>query len=224
LGYRGFWRGNFINSFRVFPSRGILFATNDTIKAKLSCLTPTIGHGLVSATSGMIAGGVSTVVTYPLDLVRTRIAGLHKEKKGFWKVAHLVLQEDGILGFYRGMSITLINTLPYSAIAFCVYDFCNRSDLLKEWFGEKHNLFDGAMAGIVTGTATFPLDTLRRLVQTSGSEGMEKYKSPLIAAKHLYTEGGFLRFFRGAGINCFRIAPQQALVFTAYERLKIWFD
>ena len=31
-GWRGFWRGNGTNCFRIFPAKGILFATNDFYK------------------------------------------------------------------------------------------------------------------------------------------------------------------------------------------------
>jgi len=213
-GILGFWRGNFINSIRVFPSRGILFASNDKYKSIISqFLKRKKKDTFVGLLSGSAAGCTATLCTYPMDLIRTRIAGIHNEETSFWKVFNKIRTTEGFQGYYRGLTLTLMNVLPYSGICFSVYNIC-RDQL------EFDNLSSGACAGIITGTVTFPIDTVRRLLQTSGSSHMVKYDGFYDASINLYKQGGVARFCNGAGINIIRIAPQQAIVFATYEKLK----
>jgi len=216
-GILGFWRGNFINSFRVFPDRGILFASNDHYKTFISgLLHRSKKDTLVGLLAGSMAGCTACMCCYPIDLIRTRIAGIHHEESSFWKVFNTIRATEGIRGYYRGLGLTLMNVLPYSGITFSVYNIC------RDKF-EMDNLSSGAISGMITGTLTFPIDTVRRSLQTSGSSHMTKYNGFADATISLYKQGGISRLFNGAGINILRIAPQQAIVFATYEQLKIMY-
>lgn len=76
----------------------------------------------------------------------------------------------------------------------------------------------GGAAGAVSRTVTAPLDRLKVILQVIGS------KKPNIGIldgfKHMYREGGFQSFWRGNGINVIKIAPESAIKFLAYERIK----
>eukprot|EP00057_Strongylocentrotus_purpuratus_P025297 XP_011679771.1 PREDICTED: calcium-binding mitochondrial carrier protein SCaMC-2 isoform X1 [Strongylocentrotus purpuratus] len=76
----------------------------------------------------------------------------------------------------------------------------------------------GGAAGAVSRTVTAPLDRLKVILQVIGS------KKPNIGIldgfKHMYREGGFKSFWRGNGINVIKIAPESAIKFLAYERIK----
>ena len=68
------------------------------------------------------------------------------------------------------------------------------------------DLFSGAVAGVVSRTATAPIDRLRLLLQAAPpgtpSAGMAETVSKIIK------EGGMKAFFRGNGVNCLKIAPE----------------
>lgn len=81
-----------------------------------------------------MAGITSVTVTYPLDIVRTRLsiqsasfAGLHwdPEKKlpGMFQTMRLMyLNEGGFLALYRGIIPTVAGVAPYvSPSIFCFY-------------------------------------------------------------------------------------------------------
>jgi len=206
-GVSGFWRGNFVNCLRIFPNRGILFATQEFFKENVFGTSRTAGTA-----AGGAAGLVSTVATYPMDLLRTRMQGIHM-KETISEVVFNTYKRQGLAGYYRGMAVTIATIVPFQALSFGVYEAMR--DL------EMHAILSGAISGAVSGTAIYPLDTLRRIFQTTGNEMMAKYDNSAIAvSKELIREGGILRLYKGAGMNLIRIAGQQAVVFGTYESIK----
>lgn len=120
------WKGNTATLIRVFPYAGIQFMVFERCKSycvarhadKRQGLSP-----LESLMGGMIAGTVSVMSTYPLDLVRTQLAVLKKEQAHSNTVATVmsrVYQQQGTTGLFRGIVPSVIGILPYSGIAFAL--------------------------------------------------------------------------------------------------------
>lgn len=80
--------------------------------------------------------------------------------------------------------------------------------------GWRH-LAAGAVAGAVSRTCTAPLDRLKVFLQVQTNRVR-------IADSFIYLlkEGGIRSFWRGNGINVLKIAPETALKFAAYEKVK----
>ncbi|KAM3864582.1 mitochondrial adenyl nucleotide antiporter SLC25A23 [Diretmus argenteus] len=79
-------------------------------------------------------------------------------------------------------------------------------------------LMAGAMAGSISRTGTAPLDRLKVFLQVHGStSGSGNVLSGLLA---MIKEGGLRSLWRGNGINVLKIAPETAMKFTAYEKIK----
>lgn len=88
-------------------------------------------------------------------------------------------------------------------------------------------LFGGALAGITSVAATYPLDIVRtRLsIQTAyvGSLHVDKTRAPGLwdTAKVLYkTEGGILALYRGIWPTTLGVAPYVGINFAVYETLR----
>ncbi|XP_031638384.1 calcium-binding mitochondrial carrier protein SCaMC-3-like [Contarinia nasturtii] len=80
--------------------------------------------------------------------------------------------------------------------------------------GWRH-LAAGAVAGAVSRTCTAPLDRLKVFlqVQTNRVRIVDSFR-------YLLNEGGVRSFWRGNGINVMKIAPESALKFAVYEKVK----
>ncbi|TKS69072.1 Calcium-binding mitochondrial carrier protein SCaMC-3 [Collichthys lucidus] len=79
-------------------------------------------------------------------------------------------------------------------------------------------LMAGAMAGSVSRTGTAPLDRLKVFRQVHGSTD---FKGNVQSGfQYMVTEGGLQSLWRGNGINVLKIAPETAIKFTAYEKIK----
>jgi solute carrier family 25 protein 43 len=114
-GIRGFWKGNGIACVRLFPYNAVQFAVYTKLKVILS--HPNTGKitPLNALIAGSVGGIAATVVTYPTDMVKTRLtvahADLTKSKyKGMLDAFRCILREEGFFAFYRGMSVSIIGS------------------------------------------------------------------------------------------------------------------
>ena len=73
-GWPGLWRGNMANVIRVVPNKGVLLMCSDMYKAGVSAALPGCGGATISSVAGGLAGLTAVLLTYPLELVRTRMA------------------------------------------------------------------------------------------------------------------------------------------------------
>ncbi|XP_031720618.1 calcium-binding mitochondrial carrier protein SCaMC-3 isoform X3 [Anarrhichthys ocellatus] len=79
-------------------------------------------------------------------------------------------------------------------------------------------LMAGAFAGSVSRTGTAPLDRLKVFRQV---HGFVDFKGTVLNGfQYMLKEGGLRSLWRGNGINVLKIAPETAIKFTAYEKIK----
>lgn len=80
-------------------------------------------------------------------------------------------REQGVRSFYRGMAPTLLGILPYAGLAFFVFE--SAKQVYSDTHGGAeptgvHKLVFGGVAGLVGQVSTYPLDIVRRRMQTEG--------------------------------------------------------
>jgi len=246
-GVRGLWRGNFVNCIRVFPSRGILFSCNDMFKGILarSLIDGEIeikGGKLVaesgpvrmpfwlSFSSGSLAGMTACIFTYPLDVARTRMSGKlmvgESAKRGMIETLANMVQREGFLSWYRGIGPTLAGSIPYEGIKFAAFDATMRVfDDISPNTGLTNKLVAGAIGGAAAGLVMYPNDTVRRLMQMQGQEGMPiLYRNSLDCYIKIMRNEGILRFFNGTSLYLIRMVPNSAIQFGAYTVLRDMFQ
>lgn len=129
-----------------------------------------------------MAGITSVTVTYPLDIVRTRLsiqsasfASLARENgnsaaeaaevakrklPGMWgTMKHMYTSEGGFTALYRGIVPTVAGVAPYVGLNFMIYEsvrtyFTPEGEKDPSAFGK---LGAGAISGGVAQTCTYPL-------------------------------------------------------------------
>ena len=79
---------------------------------------------------GGIAGSTAITITYPTDLLRRRlqIQGYDKSVPVYNNVLHAIKQifkNEGLFGFYRGLSVNYMKTFPQTALQFWVLENLN---------------------------------------------------------------------------------------------------
>lgn len=75
--------------------------------------------------AGAGAGCVSSIVTCPLDVVKTRLQaqGVGGTYQGLVGTFATIWNQEGVRGLYRGLGPTIFGYLPTWAIYFTTYDY-----------------------------------------------------------------------------------------------------
>jgi len=227
-GIAPFWRGNLANVLRYFPTQALNFAFKDTIKAQFK-VPKTAGTAQKlgsNVAAGGLAGSLSLTVVYSLDFARTRLAndakgkGGERQFNGLIDVYRKTLASDGIGGLYRGFVISCVGIFIYRGLYFGLYDTL-RPMLLGEKGSAGASFFLGWAITIVSGLASYPIDTVRRrMMMTSG--GGVKYKGSMDCATQVIKNEGFMSLMKGAGANVLR-GVAGAGVLAGSDVVKEWY-
>ncbi|EGG21147.1 mitochondrial substrate carrier family protein [Cavenderia fasciculata] len=223
-GVKGLWRGNTATIARVFPYAAVQFLTFDTIKRKLASDKFSAYNMFIA---GSAAGGVAVIATYPLDLLRARLAievsAKHTKPLDLFRST---FTNEGFRGIYRGIQPTLIGILPYGGISFMTFESLKSMapyNAYKE-NGEltaTYKLFAGGAAGGVAQTVSYPLDVVRRRMQTHGyGDGkveIDLKRGSLMSVYRIFRNEGIMSLYRGLSINYIKVIPTSAIAFYTYE-------
>ncbi len=129
--------------------------------------------------SGALAGLLAVVCTYPLDIVRARLAAsVSPEFRLVGGGARAVVEDLLSSGrgaaakarsLFRGVGPSALGVIPYAGITFMAFGAARERlrPLLGPGMGDA---VSGAAAGAAGQVATYPLDTVRRRLQVATFE------------------------------------------------------
>lgn len=269
-GIRGLFRGHSATLLRVFPYAGIKFLAYEQIR---HFVIPDRSYETSARrfVSGSLAGITSVFFTYPLEVIRVRMAfdtKHHAARSSLSRicsqiynerppppqplagdgtmaaastVVHKVSPRSGLVNFYRGFSPTMLGMLPYAGMSFLTHD--SVGDLFRHPSISKYTLMrndprastgrraqlsapaeltSGAIAGLVSQTASYPLEVIRRRMQVGGAVGDGHRLTIAETAKRIFVERGWKGFFVGLSIGYIKVIPMVATSFYVYERGKYY--
>ncbi|XP_027073070.1 mitochondrial substrate carrier family protein B-like [Coffea eugenioides] len=232
-GFRAFWKGNLVTIAHRLPYSSVNFYAYERYKSLLKSIPAFSSHGGNASTDvfvhfigGGLAGITAASATYPLDLVRTRLAAQRSAiyYHGIWHALSTICRDEGFYGLYKGLGATLLGVGPSIAISFSVYE-----TLRSFWHSERPDdstvvvsLACGSLSGIASSTATFPLDLVRRRMQLEGVGGRARvYNTGLLGTfGHIIRTEGLRGLYRGIMPEYYKVVPSVGIVFMTYETLK----
>ncbi|KAM9956647.1 hypothetical protein ACTFIW_000617 [Dictyostelium discoideum] len=230
-GIKGLWRGNSATILRVFPYAAVQFLSYETIK---NHLVADKSSSFQIFLAGSAAGGIAVCATYPLDLLRARLAiEIHKKPTKPHHLLKSTFTKDGVRGIYRGIQPTLIGILPYGGISFSTFEFLKRIAPLNQidengQISGTYKLIAGGIAGGVAQTVAYPFDVVRRRVQTHGFGDAKAVVNlehgTLRTITHILKEEGILALYKGLSINYVKVIPTASIAFYTYEYLSNFFN
>lgn len=171
----------------------------------------------------------SVLVTYPLELIRVRLAyqtkasertSLREAVRAIYHEAHARPTSSSTVSaftrsiplypFYRGFSISLVGMIPYAGVSFLTYGTLKRH--ISSWSPYFENrktqrdLFCGAVAGAVSQSASYPFEVIRRRMQVGGvgGKGGITWRE---AVREIYAARGGRGFFVGLSIGYLKVVP-----------------
>lgn len=224
-GWKGLFRGNFVNVIRVAPSKAIELFAYDTVKKMLTPKSEQQQKLRIppSLVAGACAGISSTIFMYPLELLKTRLT---IEKDVYDNLLHAflkILREEGPAELYRGLTPSLIGVIPYAATNYFAYDMLKktyRKICMKEDIGNLATLLMGSAAGAISSTSTFPLEVARKRMQVGAVGGRQVYKNMLHALLTIFENEGIGGLYKGLGPSCLKLVPAAGISFMCFEACK----
>jgi len=230
-GFKAFWRGNFTNVIRYFPTQAFNFAFKDSIKKafpKYNSKTQFPQFFLTNVASGGLAGAGSLCFVYPLDYARTRLASdVGTGKREFNGLMDCLTKTaaKGPRALYNGFGVSVIGIIPYRGVYFGLFDTLREKNPYKD---ERNvvglaSKFAAAQATAITaGYASYPFDTVRRRLQMQSNKPREEwlYKGTGDCFAKVLKNEGPSAFFKGAGANALRTVGS-ALVLVLYDEIKV---
>ncbi|XP_036161526.1 solute carrier family 25 member 43 isoform X4 [Myotis myotis] len=109
-GPRALWKGNAVACLRLFPYSAVQLTA---YRKFVVLFMDDLGHisQWSAIMAGSLAGMVSTIVTYPTDLIKTRLIVQNMLEPSYRGILHAfstVYQQEGFLALYRGVSLTVL--------------------------------------------------------------------------------------------------------------------
>ncbi|XP_066996346.1 mitochondrial coenzyme A transporter SLC25A42 isoform X2 [Anabrus simplex] len=225
-GLLSLWRGNSATMARIVPYAAIQFTAHEQWKRILHVDTDKnkTTPPFIRFLSGSLAGVTSQSLTYPLDLARARMAVTHKEQyRTLGQVFVKIWTEEGPRTFYRGYVPTVLGVIPYAGVSFFTYDSLKK--FYSEYTGTSTpnpvaNLVFGATAGMLGQSSSYPLDIVRRRMQTSPMAGTQ-YATIYGTLTKIYREEGIRRgFFKGLSMNWVKGPVAVGISFATYDYIR----
>lgn len=219
-GFCALWRGNSATMVRIIPYSSLQYCSHEQFKRILNVDTNE-GKRIYKARSflaGSLAGLFSSFCTYPLDLARARMAVTNSDIIKLSNTFKTLVTQDGYLALYRGCLPSMIGIIPYAGVTFFSYETAKR--LYFERTGNEqpnhlHRLAFGALAGALGQTASYPLDVIRRRMQTSAT----KLKMTETGRKILQDPNPVRSLFKGLSLNWVKGPISVGVSFTTFDLL-----
>lgn len=234
------YKGNGAQMIRIFPYAATKFTSFEIYKNILNRMCGSKTH-IDKFIAGASAGVTAVTFTYPLDMIRSRLAvqisGAHIYTGIVNTAVTIFKKEGGTRGLYRGFTPTLVGMVPYAGLSFYCFEnlksfcmkylpavtcsSCQNTDRLVLNLPAK--LICGGIAGAGAQSVSYPLDVTRKRMQLANmSPQTQRFgKSMLRTLFLIYQENGISKgLYRGLSINYIRAIPMSAMAFATYEICK----
>merc|ERR1712203_200985 len=225
-GFGAFWRGNFTNCIRYFPTQAFNLAFKDTIKKMFPKYNPNTEFWqffAVNLASGGAAGAGSLTIVYPLDYARTRLASdVGSGKKTFNGLGDCIMKTakgpKGFMGLYNGFGVSVAGIIAYRGVQFGTFDTIMGLNPYKSDLGP----FCAAQTAVLASAlVTYPFDTVRRRLQMESEKPVAEriYKGTFHCVKVVAKEEGTTALYKGFVANALHTVGA-ALVLVLYDTSK----
>lgn len=239
-GIIGFWRGMRPTLVGIIPARSIYFYSYEQSKkaiSKFNLPEGSVGNALIS---GFAAGIASNTLTNPIWMVKTRMQLLadstvgQKAYLGYTDVIQTIWKEEGIGGFYKGISASYWGCSE-GCIQFVLYEqiktrLLRQKNLIRQKQGlepttelSKLSYFlSAAFSKGMAAMATYPHEVARTRLREQARAGVFKYKNMWQTLSLVAKEEGRQGLYAGMGVHLAKVVPNSAIMFLTYEVVNSW--
>lgn len=242
--FRGFWKGNLANVLRIAPTAALRFGTFELYRNSFGGRSQSTSSLLVTSSCASLT---ASVLTYPLDVVRTRLMAqtpynqlssshiISKHYTGIRDAFRTIIKYEGVAGFYKGLGASCIHSVPFVGVNFTVYENMrtlwieNRNWILQrmglnsvdqgEGVGFWPGLLLGGCTGCISLITTYPFDVVQKrlVIQREKEPELRLYRGMKDAFLKIAKKEGAAGFLRGIVPACLKVIPSNAIKWAVIE-------
>jgi len=177
--------------------------------------------------AGGITGGIEICITYPTEYVKTQLQLDEKvgKYKGIVDCAKQTVNQSGVRGLYRGLSVLVYGSIPKSAVRFGAFE-----QFKKQAVDEKGNLSPGArlLCGLGAGVseailAVTPMETVKVKFIADQRSANPQYRGFAHGVRAIIASEGIMGTYRGLTATMMKQGSNQAIRFYVMETCKDWY-
>jgi solute carrier family 25 (mitochondrial folate transporter), member 32 len=179
-------------------------------------------------TASAASGFLSAILTNPIWVVKTRMLTTSATQSGaypgLFSGLSTIWRTEGVRGFFHGLTPTLFG-VSHGALYFLAYE------KLKLWRRQKKNtqtlsnfdtIYASTLSKVFAGTITYPHQLVRARMQTyqPGTTIPLTSKGLISLVRTIWTNEGFLGYYKGMFPNLLRVVPSTCVTFLVYENAR----
>lgn len=175
-------------------------------------------EGCIAAPAGSAATNTAIPANCPVEQAQKRTFTTTFD--GLRKIA----RHEGFTTLWRGLSPTLVMSVPGNIIYFTGYDwlrFNKTSPIYKIASDDYAPLVAGSFSRVLAAAAVGPIELFRtRLQASSGSTATGHFVNTLKGVKEMVSELGYRSLWRGLPLTLWRDVPFSGMYWWGYETIR----
>ncbi|KAG0020564.1 hypothetical protein BGZ80_003988 [Entomortierella chlamydospora] len=227
-GFRGVYSGLTSAVIGSAPGASMFFVTYEGLKTALTAVMPDAQYApavhMMAASGGEIA---ACFVRVPTEVIKQRMQT--KQYGSTTGALRAVIQNEGVLGFYRGYFSTVAREIPFTCIQFPLYEYMKKSYAFathRARVDPWEAAICGSIAGGIAAGITTPLDVVKTRVMLSqrnptGIQSSAYYSGIIPTFKRILAEEGPRALFSGIGPRVMWISIGGSIFLGVYEKAKV---
>ena len=123
-GFFGLWTGNGAAITRIAPQDSIKYFIIESLQDRVAALP--VSNTLKGFILGTIGGEIAQMLTYPLEVARTKMS-ISPEYTSIPQTISKIVKEEGFGSLYSGVSCTILGAIPYHGGSQAIKAFLRKS-------------------------------------------------------------------------------------------------
>lgn len=180
------------------------------------------------AIAGASAACLASVAGLPFENIKTRLQLTNQlvrstNNSSFLREAQEIFTHDGLLGFARGASASLLRQSIYSFTRFGTYSYLLQNSISHPDTAIWRQLCLTIPAGFIGAVFSSPIDLVLVRMQSDSKiafENRRNYRNVFHALGTITKEEGFLNLWKGCVSNILRAVVITSAQFVSYSQIK----
>ena len=168
-GFKGFFKGNGANIFKMVPETALLFLFYEFFKSKIASDGINLSK-MEYFWAATISGFLSHSICYPLKIIKTRLTLSEGVYRGLVDCMLTIIRTEGTRALYKGWGVSLMGMVPNIAFDFAIFN------IMRDWYSKKyeqqpnisHLLVFGSFSSLFGQLMAYPFNLMRTRLQAQG--------------------------------------------------------